>query len=272
MTAFHLGPLTIGLYGIMITTGVVAAITLCLIETRRRGDDTRHVYNMALIVLPLGAIGARMYHVIDQWAYYSQHPAEIFGGAGLGIFGAVIGGAIGVIIYTQWRKLSTLHWLDISAPGLILAQAIGRWGNYFNQELYGYPTGLPWGLYIDPAHRLPGYEGYSNFHQLFFYEFIWNALGCAFLLFAGRKWRARLLDGDIFFMYAIWYSVGRFYLEGLKIGVWEVGGIPTARWISGIVIVAAAAFMFYRHRRRKAPAVNDQKEKPDAPTGTSGPP
>ncbi len=253
MTALQLGPLTIGLYGVMITLGIVAAITVAYLEARRYGDDTRHVVNITLVVLPLGAIGARLYHVIDRWSYFVEHPAEIFGGAGLGIFGAVIGGAIGVIVYTQWRKLSTLHWLDVAAPGVILAQAIGRWGNFFNQELYGYPTDLPWGIFIDEAHRLPGYESATHFHPLFFYEFIWNILGGAFLLFAGRKWRDRLLNGDIFFMYAIWYSVGRMYLEGLKIDVWTLGGIPTARWISGIVIVALVVIMIYRHVRRKQP-------------------
>jgi phosphatidylglycerol---prolipoprotein diacylglyceryl transferase len=261
MVAFHLGPFTIAYYGIMISVGVVAAITLSFVEARRLGEDTRHIYNFALITLPLGAIGARLYHVIDQWSYYSQHPGEIIGGAGLGIFGAVIGGAIGVIIYTRWKKLSTLRWLDIAAPGLILAQAIGRWGNYFNQELYGYPTGLPWGIYIDPAHRLPGYAIYERFHPLFFYEFVWNLLGCAFLLFAGRQWRDRLLNGDIFFLYAIWYSVGRFYLEGLKIDVWALGGIPTARWITGVTILAAALAIFLRHRLRKKPPVEATQEK-----------
>ncbi len=247
MIAFHLGPFTIAYYGIMVTTGVMAAIVLSYLEAKRRQDDTRHVFNLALIVLPLGAIGARLYHVIDQWAYYSQHPAMIFGGAGLGIFGAVIGGAIGLLIYTIWQKLSALHWLDVVAPGVILAQAIGRWGNYFNQELYGYPTNLPWGIYIDPAHRLPGYEIYSDFHPLFFYEFLWDLLGCVLLLFIGRKWQKRLLNGDIFFLYVIYYSAGRFYLEGLKINVWTIDSIPTARWITGIAIAVSTFIIIYRH-------------------------
>ncbi len=247
MIAFHLGPFTIAYYGIMVTTGVMAAIVLSYLEAKRRQDDTRHIFNLALIVLPLGAIGARLYHVIDQWAYYSQHPAMIFGGAGLGIFGAVIGGAIGLLIYTIWQKLSALHWLDVVAPGVILAQAIGRWGNYFNQELYGYPTNLPWGIYIDPAHRLPGYEIYTHFHPLFFYEFLWDLLGCVLLLFIGRKWQKRLLNGDIFFLYAIYYSAGRFYLEGLKINVWTIDSIPTARWITGIAIAVSTIIIIYRH-------------------------
>jgi phosphatidylglycerol:prolipoprotein diacylglycerol transferase len=239
MVAFHIGPFAIAYYGIMITLGVIAAITLSYFEAKRRGENTNHVYNLILFVLPL---------VIDQWHIDRQDPWKIVGGAGLGIYGAVIGGAIGVIIYTLWKKLSTLRWLDIASPGLILAQAIGRWGNYFNQELYGYPTDLPWGIYIAPEHRLPGYESYSRFHPLFFYEFVWDALGCVFLLITGRKLKDRLLNGDIFFLYAIWYGVGRFYLEGLKINVWTLEGVPTARWISGFAIVAGALAIYLRHR------------------------
>jgi phosphatidylglycerol:prolipoprotein diacylglycerol transferase len=247
MVAFQVGPFTIAYYGIMITTGVIAAIVLSYLEAKRRHDDTRHIFNLVLIILPLGAIGARLYHVLDQWSYYSQHPSMIIGGAGLGIFGALIGGAIGLLIYTRWQKLSTLHWLDIVTPGVILAQAIGRWGNYFNQELYGYPTNLPWGIYIDPAHRLPGYENYTHFQPLFFYEFLWDLLGCVLLLLIGRKWRERLLNGDIFLSYVIYYSIGRFYLEGLKINVWTIDNIPTARWITGIAFVVCTVILISRH-------------------------
>jgi phosphatidylglycerol:prolipoprotein diacylglycerol transferase len=247
--AFNLGPIAVTWYGILITLGAIGTIVLAIVEAKRRGEASEHVLNAALIVLPLGIIGARLYHVIDQWGFYSQNPALILGGRGLGIFGAVIGGAIGVIIYTRWKKLSTLRWLDIAAPGLILAQAIGRWGNFFNQELYGYPTDLPWAITIDPAHRLPGYEAFSRFHPLFLYESLWNFLGCFLLLLVGRKFKHRLLDGDIFFLYVIYYCVGRFFLEGLKIDVWAIAGVPTARWIGGIAIIVSIAVMAYRRYR-----------------------
>jgi phosphatidylglycerol---prolipoprotein diacylglyceryl transferase len=253
MVAFRLGPFSVAWYGIMITLGVIAATILSTIEAKRRNLDPDHVLKLVLVVLPLGIIGARLYHVIDQWAYYSQHLIEIIGGRGLGIFGALIGGAIGLIIYTKWQKLSTLQWLDIVSPGAILAQGIGRWGNFFNQELYGYPTDLPWGIYIAPENRLPQFSAYSYFQPLFFYEFLWNVLGCVFLLVAGRKLKDRLLNGDIFFLYAIWYSVGRFYLEGLKISVWTLGGLPTARWISLIAFVFSLAVIIIRHMRRRPP-------------------
>ncbi len=245
--ALHIGGLTVGWYGIMITIGVLLALGIALIETKRRGENAEHIINMALFVIPLGIIGARLYHVIDQWEYYIHNPGLIIGGRGLGIFGAILGGALGLIIYTWWKKLKTLRWLDIVAPGLILAQAIGRWGNFFNQELYGYPTDLPWAIYIDPAHRLPGYESYSHFHPLFLYESLWNLLGFAILMLLGRKLRSRLRDGDIFFLYVIHYSIGRFFLEGLKLDVWTLGGIPTARWITGLAIVVAIIALIFRH-------------------------
>jgi len=247
--AFYLGTLAIHWYGMLIALAVVAALGITFIEARRRGEATAHVINLALIVVPLGAIGARLYHVIDKWDYYMQNPEMIIGGRGLGIFGAVIGGTIGLIIYSKLRKLGTLRWLDITTPGLLLAQAIGRWGNFFNQELYGYPTDLPWGIYINPVNRLPGYESFSHFHPLFLYESLWNLVGFSILMILGRKLQNRLIDGDIFFLYVIYYSVGRFFLEGLKIDVWTIAGIPTARWICGIAIIASIAVIIYRRYR-----------------------
>jgi len=245
--AFHIGSLTVGWYGILITTGVLAAIGVAFIEAKRRGEHTEHLINMALFVIPLGIIGARLYHVIDQWDYYIQNPGLIIGGQGLGIFGAIIGGVVGLVIYTRWKKLSTLRWLDILAPGVILAQAIGRWGNFLNQELYGYPTDLPWAIYIDPAHRLHGYEAYSHFHPLFLYESLWNLLGFLVLMLLGHKLHNRLRYGDIFCLYIIWYGIGRFFLEGLKLDVWTLGGIPTARWITGVAVMAAIVVIIIRH-------------------------
>ncbi len=254
MSALRFGPFGLSLYGAAILTGVIGGIILSYLEARRRGENTQHILNLPLVILPAGIIGARLYHVIDQWDFYRQHPLQIIGGAGLGIFGALAGGAIGLVIYTWLKRLSTLRWLDIAAPGVILAQAIGRWGNYFNQELYGYPTDLPWGIFIDPAHRLPGYEAFTHFHPLFLYESLWNMSGCALLLIVGRKWQKRLLDGDIFFLYIVYYGTGRFFLEGLKINVWTITGIPTARWIAVAAIVFSAAAAIYRHSRRKVSA------------------
>jgi phosphatidylglycerol---prolipoprotein diacylglyceryl transferase len=239
----------------MIALAVAAAVLIASFEARRRGQSVDDLLNMLLLILPLGIVGARLYHVIDQWAYYSQNPSQIIGGRGLGIFGAVIGGAIGLIIYTRWKKLSTLTWLDIVAPGLILAQAIGRWGNFFNQELYGYPTNLPWGIYIDPAHRLPGFENYTHFHPLFLYESLLNLIGFGLLMYVGRKYGKRLLPGELFVGYVIYYGIVRFILEGFKIEVWKLGGFPTARWVVIVAIVVAlgatVARRMYASRKAK---------------------
>ncbi len=252
--AFQLGPFTVNWYGIIIATAALAGFFLASREAKRRGEDPEHTFMMAFLLVPMSFIGARLYHVIDLWDFYSQNPVLIFGGAGLGIFGAIAGGVTGLIIYTKWKKLNTLRWLDIAAPGLILGQAIGRWGNFFNQELYGYPTDLPWAIYIDPAHRLPGYEAFSHFHPMFLYESLLNFLGCFLLLFLARKLGKRLLDGDIISLYVIYYGLVRFALEGLKIDVWTIAGFPTARWISIIAIITAVAVMIDRRLRRRRAA------------------
>jgi phosphatidylglycerol---prolipoprotein diacylglyceryl transferase len=251
LSNISIGPFSIHLYGMMITIGVIMALVIAFIEAKRHGEQSSHLQSMALVVIPLGIVGARLYHVIDQWDYYRQNPGLIIGGSGLGIFGAVIGGIIGVILYTKWKKISTLCWLDIIAPGLILAQAIGRWGNFFNQELYGYPTNLPWAIYIDPAHRVPGYEAYSQFHPLFFYEFLWDLAGFVLLMVIGRKLKDKLVNGDTFLIYLMYYGTGRFFLEGLKIGVWSIGGFPTARWITASAVIGSLVVIACRHYRQK---------------------
>ncbi len=247
--AFSIGPITVAWYGILITVGVIAATVVAAWEAKRRGESVDHLLNMLLLILPLGIIGARLYHVIDQWSYYSQHPSQIIGGRGLGIYGAVIGGIVAIVIYTKWKKLSTLRWMDIISPGVILAQAIGRWGNYFNQELYGYPTNLPWGVYIAPENRLPGFESYTHFQPLFLYESLLDLAGFGLLIYVARKYGKRLLNGEMFILYVVYYAVVRFILEGFKINVWKIAGFPTARWIASLAIVAAIVITVLRRRR-----------------------
>ncbi|MFA5375683.1 MAG: prolipoprotein diacylglyceryl transferase [Dehalococcoidia bacterium] len=247
--AFSIGPIDIRWYGILLVIGIIAAMLLARLEAKRRGENPDHIFTAMLIAVPLGFIGARAYHVIDQWSFYSQNPSEIIGGAGLGIFGAVIGGAIGMVIYTRWKKLSTPRWFDICAPGIILAQAIGRWGNYFNQEVYGKPTDLPWGIHID--NPVTPYTPDQSFHPLFFYESMLNLIGCIMLLIIGRKLKNRLLDGEIFMIYICYYSFIRFCLEWLRIDPWTIAGFPTACWVSLIVIIASTLIMIYRRRRRR---------------------
>jgi phosphatidylglycerol:prolipoprotein diacylglycerol transferase len=220
---------------------------------------------MLIVVVLLGIVGARLYHIFSTpaggdlgWAYYREHPEAIFQiwNGGLGIFGAVAGGLLGVLLYTYRAKLSVLRYLDIGAPALLLGQAIGRWGNFVNQELYGPPTALPWGLKIDEYHRFPPFNDLSaypleaRFHPVFLYESLWNLVGTVLMLVAGRKWADRLKEGDLFLFYLIWYPVGRLWVESLRPDAWRIANIPTAQIISVMLIIISAAMLAVRHRRQ----------------------
>jgi phosphatidylglycerol:prolipoprotein diacylglycerol transferase len=258
--AFQIGSIRVAWYGIFIAIGVLSAVLVAAWEAKKRNESFDHLVNMLLLILPLGIIGARLYHVIDKWSeIYSKDPSLIIGGMGLGIFGAVIGGIIGLVIYTKWKKLSTLRWLDICAPGVILAQAIGRWGNYFNQELYGYPSNLPWAIYISPENRIEGYTSYEYFHPLFLYESILDVLGFLLLIFVSRKYGKKLLDGEIFSLYIVYYGIVRFILEQFKINVWTIWGFPTACWviIAAVIIVVSLVIIQRLRKRNKAENVTE---------------
>jgi phosphatidylglycerol:prolipoprotein diacylglycerol transferase len=150
-------------------------------------------------------------------------------------------------IYTRRNKLNFATWLDLAAPGLALAQAIGRWGNFFNQELYGAPTNLPWKIYIDPAHRLPGFENFDYYHPLFLYESLWSLANMAILLWLSRRFSDRLKAGDIFLSYLVIYPLGRFLLDFLRLDASRVAGINANQTLSAIVAVVAAVVLVWRH-------------------------
>jgi phosphatidylglycerol:prolipoprotein diacylglycerol transferase len=168
---------------------------------------------------------------------------------GLGIPGAVIGGALALYIFCRRKKVSFLLWADIAAPGVALAQAIGRFGNYFNQEVYGKPTTLPWAVHIDPIYRVLGYENYSTFHPLFLYESIWNLMNMGFLLWMSRKFEGKLKEGDVFLSYVVGYSVGRFLLEFLRLDAPLLGTININQTFMLIVALVSGFLIFWRHRK-----------------------
>jgi len=257
--AFRIGPFAVHWYGLLILAGALAGALVATREAKRQGLDPDHVWNGLLLILIFGLIGARLYHVFSSpavgvgWEYYRQHPIEIVafwrgGLSGLGIFGAVAGGIVGLYIYTRLNKLDFLTWLDVGAPSLILGQAIGRWGNFFNQELYGYPTNLPWGIYIDPPHRLPGFENYERFHPTFLYESLWNLIVFFLLIFVGRRWGHLLLKGDLFLLYGILYPLGRFFVEMQRPDAWAINGIPVAQLISVAAILICGGVTLSRHK------------------------
>ena len=176
---------------------------------------------------------------------------------GLGIFGGIAGGVLALFIYAWHSHLTPVaRWLDISAPGLVLAQAIGRWGNFINQELYGPSTSLPWGIRIDAQHRMPPFTDLTRFplettrfHPLFLYESLWNLGVFIVLMVVGRRFEDRLKDGDIFSLYLIGYGLGRILVESLRPDAWLMGGVPTAQLVSAGLIELGVALMAWRHLR-----------------------
>jgi phosphatidylglycerol---prolipoprotein diacylglyceryl transferase len=256
--ALRLGPLEIHWYGVIIATAVLVAGVVGTREARRRGEDPDQGWAMLLPVIVFAVVGARLYHVIHQWDYYSQHldliPQIWIGG--LGIPGVIMGGALAVVLFTRRAGLSTARWFDIFAPALLLGQAIGRLGNFVNQELYGPPTELPWGIPIDASHRVGDWMNLTlypvdttRFHPLFAYEAILNVIGMVVLLWVARRFAARLYDGDVFLLYLVWYGGVRTALENFRTQNWIILGVPTAIWLGIIAIVLAGGFFVLRHMR-----------------------
>lgn len=255
----QIGPFAIRWYGILIVGGALLAAYAAAREAGRRGQDPELVWDMLLWVLFTGVIGARLYHVFSTpgggqmgFAYYREHPLEalkIWNG-GLAIYGGLAGGMFGLATYVWRHKLDIWLWLDIVMPTVLIGQAIGRWGNFVNQEAYGYPTDLPWGIYIAPEHRLPGLEQYSHFHPTFLYESIGCIAGFFLIAWIARRYEGRLLRGDLFTMYFVWYPLLRLFTESLRADAWRIAGLPTAQWISLIVAIVAIVVIVARHALR----------------------
>jgi phosphatidylglycerol:prolipoprotein diacylglycerol transferase len=260
--AFQLGPIPVYWYGVCYALGLALAYLVITREARRRGLDARLVDNGIIIVGVAALIGGRLYHVIDQWQLYKVDPLKIVlpPYTGLGVYGGILTGTIACIIVTRLWKQSFSKWADVIAPGLFVMQAVGRWGNFFNQELYGPPTNLPWGIAIDCQHRVAEYPctGYpfetTFFQPLFLYESVSGILGAIALLWIARRWGARMRPGDLFLVFLIWYAIVRLLLETLRTGNWTFFGIPTAILISASVIVLSILALLYRHRPAAAAA------------------
>jgi phosphatidylglycerol:prolipoprotein diacylglycerol transferase len=255
--ALRIGSLTIRWYGIAITTGILSGYLVAYYRAKRRGQNPEHLTNILLFGVAAALIGARLYYVVFSWSNYQNNLKEIFAiwHGGLAIHGGIIGGIIALIIYCRYQKINFWYWADLVAPSLILGQAIGRWGNYANQEAFGYPTKLPWAIYIQPNHRPPEYAGFSYFHPTFLYESIWDIVGFVFLLWlASRQLRDKesLPPGSIFLAYGIYYSIGRFAIESLRTDSLYFGSLRMAQVISVVIIIASLGIYWsFRQRERK---------------------
>jgi len=255
---FSIGPLFVRFYGIILMSGAVAGAFLAVREAKRRGYDGEIVWDLFIYLLIGGIIGARVWHILTPSpstgvtaGWYLSHPLDALAvwKGGLGIPGAVIGGLIALFFYSRRTGINFAEWTDIASPSLALGQAIGRWGNFVNQELYGAPTNLPWKIYIDPAHRLTDYLNVEYYHPLFLYESLWNLMNLFLLFWISRRFASSLKNGDIFLTYLVVYPIGRFLLDFLRLDASMVGGININQSIMAVVAVFAAVTLYLRHRK-----------------------
>jgi phosphatidylglycerol:prolipoprotein diacylglycerol transferase len=250
-TLIEVGRFAIHWYGIFVVTGILLGASVASYLAKQAGANPDDIWDLLIFAVALGIVGARLEYVLTppHWTYYKQNPLEILQiwQGGLRIYGAIIGGGAAVIGYALARRFNPLHYLDFSAPGMAIGQAIGRWGNYINQELYGPPTDLPWGLHIPPSHRLPPYNDLqrypvsTRFHPAFLYESLANLALCLLLIWVFTRYREYLKTGDLTVFYLIGYAIIRFFMEALR-----TDG-TSAQALSLIFIAVGIGVLIVRH-------------------------
>ncbi|MGT2959673.1 prolipoprotein diacylglyceryl transferase [Streptococcus caballi] len=250
--AIQIGPLSIRWYALCIMTGLILAVYLAMKEAPRKKINPDDILDFILITFPLAIIGARLYYVAFDWFYYVKHPAEIIAiwQGGIAIYGGLITGAVVLLVFSYYHFIKPLDFLDIAAPGVMLAQAIGRWGNFINQEAYGkavkslnyLPDFIRKQMYIDGSYRTP----------TFLYESVWNLLGFAIIMVARRR-KNFLKQGEITFFYLIWYGCGRFVIEGMRTDSLMFMGLRVSQWLSAILVLVGLVALIWRRRQKTIP-------------------
>lgn len=252
---FRLNPIAIPLpigsggiywYGIVIAAGIALALWYIVHQEKKLGYSTDYIFDLLLIALPVSIVGARAYYVIWAWDEFKDNWVDIFKiwEGGIAIYGGIIAAIIVILLYCRKKKLPTLHVFDVFSMGLFIGQAIGRWGNFFNQEVFGRACSLPWAMQVE-ARSYP-------VHPLFLYESLWNALGFFIMHFANKK---RPFDGFTFCFYLIWYGIGRFIIEGLRDTAYILYIIPNvlaaSQLVSILAILAGVVLWVYLHKKTK---------------------
>ncbi len=240
---FAIGPIFIRLYGLLIAVGMGLAYWLAIKVGKKLKISRDQVENAFVLIVGLGIVGARIYHVVDYWSYYWQFPSEIImiWNGGLGIYGAILGGLVGMVIVSWRNKIKLLDWMNVSVLGLILAQALGRIGNWANVEGFGLPTDLPWKLYVSPTLRPVGLEMYEYYHPTFIYESLLCLVGFGVLAYLYRKGKVNYLAGS----YLVIYGLIRLITERFRLDTAMVGRLAVADVFS-IVSVLVGVWLIYR--------------------------
>ncbi|MBS4022193.1 MAG: prolipoprotein diacylglyceryl transferase [Dethiobacter sp.] len=238
--AFQIFGLPVYWYGVMISTGLLLAFLVTLTRTEKYGFDADQLVNFLLFAVPAALIGTRIGYVVAHWDEFSGNLVSVFAvrQGGLAIHGGIFAAILTGVIFARATRVKFWRLADLCAPGLILGQAIGRWGNYFNQEAYGVETGVPWAMYIAGAMR----------HPTFLYESLWNFMVFLYLLWVSGRERT---DGGIFIRYLIWYSAGRFVIEGLRTDSAMIGGFRTAQLLSLVLIHGGLILLWWLKKQNK---------------------
>jgi prolipoprotein diacylglyceryl transferase len=259
-----IGPVTLHMYGLTLLVAILACIWLTGRRWTALGGEWDLVTRVAVWGVGFGVLGARLYHDVTSW---NEVPAPKWQGmwevwkGGLGIWGGILFGALAGAVVIRRAGASVPVFLDVAAPGLLLAQAIGRIGNWWNQELYGKPTKLPWGLEISPDHRLVQYFNNATYHPTFLYELIWDLLGVAVLLWVARRWTIR--PPGLFALYVTWYTFGRFFEELLRIDpAHHIAGLRLNAWVSIILFVASVVYFVLHQRGAPGRGVREPRREP----------
>lgn len=255
--AFSIGTINFSWFGLILATAIILAVAINWYNVRCRKEDLTKLLDLTLYSIPAGLLGARLYYVAVNWPLYAANPAEIlqFGHGGLAIHGALIGVTLTLWLYFRMNTEDFWRWADIITPGLIFGQAIGQWGNFVNQDDFGYPTDAAWGIYIDYMYRPPGYEQFDFFHPIFLYECLWDLLVFAILITVSWLYAKRpniLRSGNLFLLYVILYSIGRLVIEGLRFDSAMVGDWRLAQIVSAGAIVWAGVLLLWRKFTRPA--------------------
>ncbi len=259
-TGFKLGSFTIHYYALLILFGMLLGLFLTWKRAVKRGKSMDFLIDALPWIFVGSILGARIWHIFTPpqsmvehgitTRYYLTHLLEAIAiwKGGIGIIGAMAGGGLALWIFARKRKAPLNDWLDIISPGLALAQSIGRWGNFINQEVYGLPSDLPWAIPIDFQHRMPGYTEFATYHPLFLYEAIWSFLNMLFILWIGRRYKEQLKSGSVFLIFLIFYGVGRVGLEFLRLDVSSWQGINLNQTAMLVVVITASILLYNRQR------------------------